>query len=143
MVSKGFKVGLAGILAAAGITYKAADYHVKHDGPLEIVQKNDGSDASTGDSVLYFSAVWCAPCRYFLPDVKEVAGNGWRQKHGIRDLIGTEWFYIDIDKNSAFAERYGIEKVPTIVMLKDGSEAARIVGTVPKEELEKKIKEIL
>jgi thioredoxin-like negative regulator of GroEL len=137
MASKGFIAGLAGIALAAGLAYKGVEYKSTHDGPLKIIENNDVSEAlSDKKAAVYAGAVWCHPCKQFLPIVKKKA---W--------FSGADWYYLDIDKNTDAAKRLGIVdkdgkySVPEIVFLKKGTPVAELNGTATEKELENKIKE--
>ncbi len=71
----------------------------------------------------YFSATWCGPCKAFKPIVQEVVSEGYNIE------------YIDIDSNQDAAVEYGVRSVPTVVILQNGTEVDRIVGSVPKQSL--------
>ena len=42
---------------------------------------------------------------------------------------------IDVDENRDLAEEYGVFSIPCLILFKDGAEADRSVGLVPKEQL--------
>ena len=71
----------------------------------------------------YFSATWCGPCKTFKPIVQEVVSEGYNIE------------YIDIDSNQDTAVEYGVRSVPTVVILQNGTEVDRLVGSVPKQVL--------
>ena len=78
-----------------------------------------------------FWATWCGPCRMMAPVVEELA-----QRMGEAVKVCK----IDIDQNPELAEKYGVMSIPTFIVIKNGSETARIVGVTPKTELEKMVK---
>ena len=41
----------------------------------------------------------------------------------------------NVDENQDLAMQYGVMSIPTLVMLKDGKEAMRTVGAIPKPKL--------
>jgi thioredoxin 1 len=69
--------------------------------------------------LLYFTATWCAPCRQLGPIMNEVSNEVPVQK-------------IDIDQNQAMASQYGIRSVPTVLLVENNQEKARLVGLQPK-----------
>jgi thioredoxin 2 len=71
-------------------------------------------------------APWCGPCRTVGPVVEQIAG----ERAG-RVLVGK----LDVDDNPATAARFGVQSIPTLLILRGGREIDRIVGAVPKQEI--------
>jgi thioredoxin 1 len=46
---------------------------------------------------------------------------------------------INTDENQALAMRYSIFSIPTMILFKDGREAARMVGYMPQEAMEERL----
>ena len=44
---------------------------------------------------------------------------------------------MDVDKNAATAQRYGVRGIPTLLVFKDGQVKEQIVGYVAREVIEK------
>lgn len=71
-------------------------------------------------TILDFSATWCPPCQRIAPAVHQLAEQS-------KDKV--EFKFIDIDQNREMAENYGIQAVPTFVVLNaEGQEVHRIEG---------------
>jgi thioredoxin 2 len=75
-----------------------------------------------------FYADWCGPCRMMAPVLDEMA----RQHVGRLQILK-----LDTDRFSSVANGLGIRGIPTLILFKDGKEAARQVGAAPKSVLEK------
>lgn len=76
--------------------------------------------------VIDFWAPWCGPCRMLSPLVDELADE-------MSDRIVVA--KCNVDENQDLAMQYGVMSIPTLVMLKDGKEAMRTVGAIPKPKL--------
>jgi thioredoxin 1 len=61
------------------------------------------------------------------PIVEELA-----TQYGSRALFGK----LNVDDNPATAMKYSIQSIPTILVIKEGVEVERIVGAVPKGQIE-------
>lgn len=75
--------------------------------------------------LLDFWAAWCGPCRMVAPVLEEVA----EERTDIR--VGK----VNVDEEPDLAGEFGVMSIPTLVVMKDGKVAAKIVGAVPKEEI--------
>ena len=72
-----------------------------------------------------FWATWCGPCRMVAPVLEEIASE--------RDNVRIA--KLDVDANPITAGRFGVRAIPTLILFKDGKEAQRLVGYMPKERL--------
>jgi thioredoxin 2 len=82
---------------------------------------------STVPVLVDFYADWCGPCKMMAPVFAELA----RRQRG-RALV----VKVDTDANPQVAMRFGIRSIPTLILFRDGREAARQVGAVPMAALE-------
>jgi thioredoxin 1 len=77
-----------------------------------------------------FWAPWCGPCRLVSPVVESIGAA-----HA--DKIDTA--KVNTDENQQLAMRYSIFSIPTLIVFKDGREAARLVGFMPQEAMEQRL----
>jgi len=76
-------------------------------------------------------APWCAPCRMVAPVIEEMA----------RDYTGKILFgKLNVDENPEVAMQYQIISIPTLLVFKNGKLMDRIVGAMPRQMLEPKIR---
>ena len=75
-------------------------------------------------------AAWCAPCRAIAPVIDQLA-----KEYSGKVIFGK----LNVDENPETAQRYGIMAIPTLLVIKNAKEVDRIVGALPKNQLEAKI----
>jgi thioredoxin 1 len=85
-------------------------------------------------ALIDFWADWCGPCRALAPTIEEL-----HNEYTERVFIGK----LDVDKNPQTAERFQVFSIPTMVVIKDGKEVDRVVGCVPKKNIEVVLKKHL
>lgn len=78
--------------------------------------------------VLRFTASWCGPCKQYAPVLTEFA----EENELPVDVI-------DIDERPDLVETFGIKSVPTTVLMKGGTELARIKGAKSKNDLQNEL----
>jgi thioredoxin 2 len=74
-----------------------------------------------------FYADWCGPCKMMAPFVDQLA----HEKRGSA-LVAK----VDTDRAQRTAGGFNIRGIPTVIVFKNGKEAARQTGAVPKAALE-------
>ncbi|NJC74248.1 thioredoxin [Planosporangium thailandense] len=79
-------------------------------------------------------AVWCGPCRMVSPALETVA----------RELAGrVKLVKVDVDKAPKLAQRFTIQAVPTLILMRNGQVIARQAGAAPAAALRKWVEESL
>jgi thioredoxin 1 len=81
-----------------------------------------------------FWAVWCGPCKLIGPIVDQVAASFAGKLKVVK---------VNVDENSATPSRYGIRGIPALLFFKGGKVADQIVGYVPLDVIEEKVKRLL
>ena len=74
-----------------------------------------------------FYADWCGPCKTMAPILDDIART-WTGRALVVKL--------DTDRSPEAAARYRITGIPTLVLFRDGKEARRQVGAVPRPAVE-------
>jgi thioredoxin 1 len=80
-----------------------------------------------------FWAPWCGPCRIVAPVLEDIAGE--------RDDL--KIVKLNIDENQVTAANYQILAIPTMVLFRNGQEAKRIQGALPRKRLEAELEPAL
>ncbi|KAE8672417.1 Thioredoxin H2 [Hibiscus syriacus] len=78
--------------------------------------------------VIDFSASWCGPCKFMEPALNDMADR----------FTDVAFVKLDVDELPDVAQEFGVQGMPTFVLLKNGKEVDRVVGA-QKNELEKKV----
>lgn len=86
-----------------------------------------------GITLIDFWAEWCGPCKMVAPTVDELAA----EYEGKAKVVK-----INIDEEGALAERFAVNSIPTLLIVKDGEEAKRFIGVTPKSKLSAALDEL-
>jgi len=100
------------------------------------------TDASFGSHVMQYSGVvllmfWsprCPYCRQLSPVIDQLA-----VEYAGRVLIAK----LDVDQNRTVPSQFAVNGVPTLIIVKNGKVLNRLVGVLPKEDLEKALLSVL
>ena len=92
--------------------------HFNQDNFAEIVEKSS-------PVLVDFWAPWCGPCRMVSPIVDQLADEHPEL------VIGK----VNVDEEPELAQAFGVMSIPTLIVLRDGKEAERAVGAMPKSKI--------
>jgi len=96
-----------------------------------IVEATDDSFAEIAEKsslpvVVDFWAPWCGPCRMVSPALAQVA----------EELAGRiKLVKVNVDDSPRLQQRFGIQAIPTLQIIRDGAVAAQRAGAAPAEDL--------
>ncbi len=114
--------------AAASGTPRCGNCHK----PLPwIVNAGDGTFAevaeqSTVPVLVDLWAPWCGPCRMVSPALAQLA----TERAGSLKLVK-----VNVDESPQLQQRFGIQSIPTLMLLRGGEVIARQVGAAPADVL--------
>jgi len=77
-------------------------------------------------NVFYFTADWCQPCKNIRPIINEIN----------RDKPGLKFHMIDADIEQELVQRFKIQSLPTFIIINQGKEIQRLIGSQTKEKLQ-------
>ncbi len=92
-----------------------------------IVDAGDGTFAEVAEHakvpvVVDLWAPWCGPCRMVSPALDDLAA----------ELAGRiKLVKVNVDESPQLQRRFGVQSIPTLLVLRDGTEIARQVGAPP------------
>ena len=90
------------------------------------VEKTDGL------TVVDFWATWCGPCRMIAPILDQLAVD-------YKDQVKVT--KLDVDANIKTATRFNVRSIPMLLFFKGGKVVDQIVGAVPRQTIEAKLKQ--
>lgn len=80
--------------------------------------------------LVYFSAIWCGPCKELAPIIENIA----KEKQDKIKVIK-----IDVDQDEDLAISLGIKNIPTLYIYKNGKKTWSSIGLVTQEVIESHI----
>lgn len=92
-----------------------------------ITQDNFEAEVVNSDKpvLVDFWASWCGPCKQLSPVVDQIA----EEKDDVKICK------LNVDEQQDLAVKYKVMSIPTLIVFKNGEEAKRSVGVIPKEEI--------
>jgi thioredoxin 2 len=105
----------------------------KHALPWIVAANESSFEAEIEASVpvlVDFWAPWCGPCRLVEPVLAELAS----ERAGALKVVK-----VNVDESPQIATRFGAMSIPLLVIIRDGREVDRVVGAIPKAQLEERL----
>ena len=72
--------------------------------------------------VVDFWAPWCGPCRMVAPSLDRIA-----EEYSGRLIVAK----VNTDENGAWANHYGVQRIPTMLFVANGEVVHQEIGAVP------------
>jgi thioredoxin 1 len=93
--------------------------------PLEVTDSTFAQqvEQSTTPVLVDFWAPWCGPCLMLAPTVEQIAESEAARLKVVK---------LNVDENPETATRYQVMSIPTLILFKNGQQAERLVGVMPK-----------
>ena len=104
-----------------------------HAKVLTLTDQNFQQQTKNKVVLIDFWASWCAPCRMMAPVLNDVATELKGNSH-----VGK----VDIQQYQSLANKFRVRNIPTMILLKNGTEVNRFVGIKSKEFLLKEIAKV-
>ena len=102
---------------------------------VQVVRSEDFAAATQSGVVLVdFFATWCRPCRMQMPILEQIAPDF----EGKAKIIK-----VDTDQAQELALRFGVQSIPTLVLLKNGEKVTQFVGVQPAETLKNALEQAI
>jgi thioredoxin 2 len=113
-------------MTAAGVP-RCAACHTNLPWIVDAAERDFAAATSTRLAVLVdLWAPWCGPCRIVAPGVEQAA----------TELAGRlKVVKVNVDEAPGVSARFGVQGIPTLLVLRGGDVVARQVGALPVERL--------
>jgi thioredoxin 1 len=121
------------IIYIAKVKMKNLPVVADHEKIITLTDKNFSQQINNKTILIDFWASWCAPCRMMAPILNEVA-----TELNNNTYVGK----VNVEQYQSLAQRFKVQNIPTLILVKNGTEVKRFVGLKTKDFLLKQIHEI-
>jgi thioredoxin 2 len=107
-----------------------------YDRPVEVTDRTFQREVMdwSGSVLVDCWAPWCGPCRTVAPILDQLA-SAYAGRVKIAKL--------NVDENPGTASQYGIQSIPTMLLFKGGRLLDKVIGALPKAEIERRLQSLL
>ncbi len=82
--------------------------------------------------VVDFWAAWCGPCKMISPIIEQLA-----EQYSGKIVFGK----VNVDENPLISQRFEIQSIPTLMIVKEGQVIDVMIGALPKGQIENRIEQ--
>jgi len=101
--------------------------------PIALSDADFARSIDRGKYVVDFWAAWCGPCRMIGPVIEQLA----------RERTDVRFAKLNVDENPQTAAFFQVQGIPLLIFFKGGHEQGRLVGAVPRPQIEAAIQKYL
>jgi thioredoxin len=101
--------------------------------PVTVTDASFASTISKGKYVVDFWAAWCGPCRMIGPVIDALAA----------ERSDVTFAKLNVDENPRTSAQFSVQGIPLLIFFRDGAETGRVVGAVPRPQIEAAIQRYL
>jgi thioredoxin len=100
----------------------------------ELTDENFEASTKSGKVVIDFYADWCGPCQMMKPTFEATS----------QEFAGkVNFLKLDTQAEGGLAMKFGVQGIPTFVMIHDGKEVARFVGYMGEDDFKSRINDVV
>ena len=98
--------------------------------PINITDQTFNQEVKSSPGVVIVDcwAPWCGPCRMVAPVLEQIAAE-----YSGRVKVAK----LNVDENPMTSSKYRIQSIPTMLIFKNGNQVDRMVGALPRQEIER------
>jgi len=101
--------------------------------PINLTDSNfDIEESKYSLLVVDFWAAWCGPCKMISPIIEQLA-----EQYAGKIVFGK----VNVDENPHISQRFGIQSIPTLMIVKEGQVIDVMIGALPKGQIENRIEQ--
>jgi thioredoxin 1 len=105
----------------------------KNNKPINLTDSNfDIEKSKYSLLVVDFWAAWCGPCKMISPIIEQLS-----EQYAGKIVFGK----VNVDENPYISQRFGIQSIPTLMIVKEGQVIDVMIGALPKGQIENRIEQ--